>query len=341
MPHLGPVGELDDLLNQGFSAVVGRVRLARDDQLDRPVLVEQQLLQPLGVTQHQRQPLVGRHPAGEPDRQHVRVESRRDPTQFGLWRAALQPRSAQPRTHVLDEQGPQLRPDPPQVTAVDLVDPQPDTGVGERVRTDQFLAQRQPLGSRPGRACTPFVIDPIGTSSVSKPVHSSLNISRLTLPCSSDTPLARCGKSQTHVGHVEFLRVVLGAQREDPADRNTGQQHRSGGDARGVGRAAGEVALHHLHREPVDAGRHRGVGGEYGARSHHGQRGVEIQTGVDEFADPLGAKESRVALVHVEYLGRGQTLDRGVGADGPHATDAGEDLLLASGALGRRRTGGR
>ena len=35
------------------------------------------------------------------------------------------------------------------------------------------------------------MIDPIGTSFGSKPGHSSLNISRLTRPCSSDTPLAR------------------------------------------------------------------------------------------------------------------------------------------------------
>ncbi len=50
--------------------------------------------------------------------------------------------------------------------------------------------------------------------------------------------------------------------------------------------------------------------------------------GVDEFADPLGAEEPGVALVHVEHLGRGQPFDRGERADRPHAADPGEDLLL-------------
>ena len=40
-------------------------------------------------------------------------------------------------------------------------------------------------------ACTPLVIDVIGTSSSSKPGHSPLNISRDTWPCSWLTPLAR------------------------------------------------------------------------------------------------------------------------------------------------------
>ena len=41
-------------------------------------------------------------------------------------------------------------------------------------------------------ACTPFVIDPIGTSALSKAGHRPLNMPRLTSPCSTETPLARC-----------------------------------------------------------------------------------------------------------------------------------------------------
>ena len=40
-------------------------------------------------------------------------------------------------------------------------------------------------------ACTPLVIEPIGTSLGSKPGQSPANISRLTAPCSLLTPLAR------------------------------------------------------------------------------------------------------------------------------------------------------
>ena len=35
-----------------------------------------------------------------------------------------------------------------------------------------------------------------------------------------------------------------------------------------------------------------------------------------------------MALVHVEHLGRGQFVDRGERADGPHTSDPGENLLL-------------
>jgi hypothetical protein len=49
------------------------------------------------------------------------------------------------------------------------------------------------MNSRPTQvgACTPLVIEPIGTSSRSNPGQSSLNMSRLTSPCSSETPLTR------------------------------------------------------------------------------------------------------------------------------------------------------
>ena len=106
MAHLRAVREADDLLDERLSGVVGGVRLSGHDQLDGSVLVEQQCLEPVRVTQHQRQPLVGRNPAGEPDRQHIRIESRCHPVNFRLDRAALQPRSVQPAANVLNERGP-------------------------------------------------------------------------------------------------------------------------------------------------------------------------------------------------------------------------------------------
>ena len=39
--------------------------------------------------------------------------------------------------------------------------------------------------------CTPLVIEPIGTSLVSKPGHRPANMARLTSPCSLETPLTR------------------------------------------------------------------------------------------------------------------------------------------------------
>ncbi len=89
MPHRRVVGELHHLLDQRLAAVVGGVRLARDDQLHRALRVEQQRPQPVRVAQHQREPLVGRHPAGEPDGEHVGVEAvRSSPARRPTRRAA-------------------------------------------------------------------------------------------------------------------------------------------------------------------------------------------------------------------------------------------------------------
>ncbi|CFR77272.1 Uncharacterised protein [Mycobacterium tuberculosis] len=91
MADLRPVGEPHHLLDQRFAPVVGRVRLPSHYQLDRPLFVEQQLLEPIGIAQHQRQPLVGRDPPGEADGEHIRIECRRDPTQFGIRCTTFQP----------------------------------------------------------------------------------------------------------------------------------------------------------------------------------------------------------------------------------------------------------
>ena len=65
--------------------------------------VQQQAREPLAVAQHQRQPLVGRHPAGETDGQHVRVEHRVGPAQLQRRRAALQPGRPHPPAHLVDQ----------------------------------------------------------------------------------------------------------------------------------------------------------------------------------------------------------------------------------------------
>ena len=207
MPHVLPVGEAHHLLNQCLSAVVGGVRLAGHDQLDRPLLVEQQLLQPLLVAQHQRQPLVRRHPPREPDGQHVRIECRSDPTQLGIGGTAFQPRAAYPDPDVVDEQlratvsesttCARGRPDATAPTCRAVLDPR------SCCRSVRGQARAIPAPPR-SDACTPLVIDPIGTSLGSNPGHSSLNISLLTLPCSSDTPFARCASRRPMCAMLNF-----------------------------------------------------------------------------------------------------------------------------------------
>ena len=82
-------------------------------------------------------------------------------------------------------------------------------------------------------------------------------------------------------------------------------------------------------REAVDSGRYRGVRREYGSGSNRGQSGIEVQTtGGDKLPNPFDTEESGMPLVHVEHLGIGQSVRRGVGAHRADAADTREDLLL-------------
>ena len=221
-----PVGEPHHLLDQRLAAVVGRVRLAGHDQLDRPLLVEQQPFQAVRVAQHQGQPLVGRHPPGEPDGQHVGIESRCDPTQFGFRRAALQPRrgaagGAHPRPAARAAASGSTTGDRDRPAAVA---PRRRARSSES-RPDQFAAQLQPLRRRPGRR-----VDAVGDRSDRHlvgvesgpqlvehgPAHPAVQQRDAVGPLR---------QPQTHVGHVELRRVVLGAERDDAVQRHARQQH--------------------------------------------------------------------------------------------------------------------
>ena len=99
VPDLGLGGEAGEVGDQRLAALVGRVGLAGDQQLDGSLLVQQQPGQPLLVLQQQGEPLVGGHPAGEADGQHLRVEGPVDPAELALaGPLASQARFSRPRT---------------------------------------------------------------------------------------------------------------------------------------------------------------------------------------------------------------------------------------------------
>ncbi len=130
--HVLHVGELDDLLDELLAALVGGVGLAGDHDLDRLVRVEQQRAQPLGVAQHQREPLVGRHPAGEADGQHVGREGLVGPGQLGVGGAALPPRLTKALAGVVDQVDAELAADGPQVGVGELLHALPALGAARR-----------------------------------------------------------------------------------------------------------------------------------------------------------------------------------------------------------------
>ena len=164
-------------------------------------------------------------------------------------------------------------------------------------------------------ACTPLVIDPIGASAGSRSGHRSPNMSRLTSPWSLATPLDRPASRSPMTAMLNGSSRVVGgpvAEGDEVLEADA--------DLLAPG---AEVAVHQLEREPVDARRDRGVGGE-DAPGPHGLDGLGVAEPLvdDELADALEAEEPGVALVGVEHLG----LD----ADGlqrPDAADAEQDLL--------------
>ena len=231
---------------------------------------------------------------------------------------------AQPGPGVLDEalaQHPLGRPD---VGGRDLVDDVPhlrvvglDVGAGLR-------GQVEDLAGHPGRrvhavgdrADRHVGLVEVGPEPVEHPArHVAVQLG---------DAVGALGQAEAHHRHVEDRGVaaveVLGAEGQDLLGRHAG------------GRAvAREVLLDEVAREPVDAGRDRGVRGEHGAGAGDLERGVEVElraVGVDgELADPLEAEEARVALVGVEDLGLGGAGDPGVGTEGADAADAEQQLL--------------
>lgn len=65
--------------------------------------------------------------------------------------------------------------------------------------------RRTTAGSIQVGACTPLVIEVIGTSSASKPGHSAPNMARLTAPCRVLTPLARWARRRPMAAMLNSL----------------------------------------------------------------------------------------------------------------------------------------
>ena len=330
MPDPGIIGEAHHLLDEQLAAVIRRVRLPRDHYLYRPFRVEQQLGEPGRVAQHQGQPLVGRNPPGEADRQHVVVQRVADPGQLGIGGAALAPGGVQPP--------PGLRHQPAAQDAADRPDP-----LGRRGRDEvpwlPVLRQRgvsvagrpgsgsgtgrgqiQDLGRDPGRGVHAVRhradrhlrgVEPRPQAGEHLPADLAVQPAHAVDPLRQPHP---------HHGHVEHAGIAAGvrlrAECEDPIARQ-----------RRIFRWPAELALHHLPGEPVDAGRHRGVRGEHRAGPAGGERLVEAEPAGRVLADALQAKEAGVALVGMEDLRLRVPGDRAELPDRAHPADAEQELL--------------
>ena len=315
MPHGRVVGELHHLRDELLAAVVGRVALAGDDDLHRTLRVQQQRLEPFRVTQHQGQPLVGRDPAGEADRQHVRVEGRRRPAQLGLAHAPLLGRLVDTAADLTDQPGPQSAAHAPEFGVADPVDAGPGAALLHLVHADLALGDLEDLPRHPAvdvhavrdrRDRDLGAVEARPQVGEHLPRHDAVQQrNAVRLPA----------QPQPHVGHVEDVGVSLNSEIQDALDRDALDAAEVIADVRAV--------------EPVDAGRDRGVGREHrsGADGLHGLVEAEPLL-LDQLADAFDPEETGVAFIGVEDRRRRCSGDLAVGPDGPHAADPEQQLLL-------------
>ena len=101
--------------------------------------------------QHEREPLVRRHPSGEPDREHIGVEHVVDPAEFGLTRTPLEPGRVQASASFVDEPAAQRAAYLPQLVIVEPVGAAPGGAVGAKVDAEVGLDQALHLTRDPRR----------------------------------------------------------------------------------------------------------------------------------------------------------------------------------------------
>ena len=163
------------------------------------------------------------------------------------------------------------------------------------------------------RACTPFVTEPIGTSSIVRSGQRPCHISRETSPCSAETPFAYDDVRSANGVSPKLDVVGLHAAERDelvPGEPAARDERR-------------DVPLDERRVEDLVPGRHGRVRREHGRRAQPLQRRVAREAAVlDELAQPLELEERRVALVHVED-GRLEPEP----AQHAHAADAEHELL--------------
>ncbi len=327
--HVLGVGEAHQLLDEPLAAVVGRVGLARHHQLHRALRVQQERLEPLGVAQHQRQPLVRRHPPREADRQHVGVERVVDPAQLGRRRAALLPGPAQPAAGVVDEPRAQRALGVPHLAAGHLAERCPErlvvVAVGVRALRERQGGdlRRHPrgrvhaVGDRGDRHLRLVEGRPQPVEHAAADVAVQLR-----------DAVGALRQPEAHHRHVEDAGVspvvVLRAERQHLVHRHAGRRA-----------VVAEVLLDQRPREPVDPRRDRRMRREDRRGASRLQGGREVDVAVrGELANPLHPEEAGMALVGVEHLRLRRARDPCVHPQRPHAAHP-QQQLLAQPVLGR------
>ena len=192
---------------------------------------EQQPLEPLGVAQHQRQPLVRRHAAGEADGQHVGVERacRSSRARPGARRACCHD-SRSRRAGVLDQPLAQLAAWSPRCRAPGSCRRRPRTlgVVGRRRRRRWLAASSKTSRATQVGACTPLVIERDRHLGLVEGGPQPVEHPAADVAVQLGDAVGALGEPEAHHRHVEDAGsppvVVLGAEREDPLDGHAGRR---------------------------------------------------------------------------------------------------------------------
>ena len=203
--------------DQLLAAVVGRVALAGDHDLHRPVAgraaahVSRSGSRSISVSRlydgtRRANPMVStsgsKTESVQPSSASVSPALQRRGAHAGGGSRRPAARAASRRTR-------------PQVAVADAVDrrPTPAPSVERRRRRPRARRGRGSRGPSRSGACTPLVIELIGTSVGSKPGHRPANMLPADVAVQLGDAVGPLAEPQAHVGHVEDRRVVLGAER--------------------------------------------------------------------------------------------------------------------------------
>ncbi|CAB4851774.1 unannotated protein [freshwater metagenome] len=234
------------------------MRLARDDQLHWASRVQKHGPESLRVAEHQREALVGRDTAGEPDGEDVRVKHALDPAKFGVGGTPLYPRRTEPTADVADEALAQNALGAPEVSGRDTPRRLPALILLGSILPNLCREQVADLARNPGSRVHPIGDRPdrhlVGVETRPEPgEHASAHRA-----VEQAHPVGTLAQTQAHHGHVEHggvaAVVVLGAKGENPFYGHPRDSI-----------VSTEVLADEVAGESVNASRHRSVRGEHGA----------------------------------------------------------------------------
>ncbi len=297
--------------------LVGRVGLAGEHDLHRPIEVGEDAREPIGVVEDHLRTLVGGEPPRVAEREGFRIEHRARRDNAALADVLLR----EPRPHPLADEGKQIHPQHlphlPDLGIGNVVEALPQLGlvdVIEPAGPEVIVQQREDRAGHPGRH-----VHAVGDAADRQLIGRRLGPHRPPhrprhLAVQRAHAVDELRRAQRERGHIEqrSAAVVVFAQREEVLAVLADLAPR-----------AGEIFLDEVEGERIVSGRHRRVGRKHRRALHFLERIVERAALLDHLADALQGDEGGVAFVQVPHRGRN--------AHGPqraHAADAENDLLL-------------